>query len=420
MDKNSKLFQEAQKHFVGGVNSPVRSFKSVGGSAPFISKGKGSKIYDANGKEYIDFVLSYGPLILGHANTKVVNAVKKSLLQGTSFGASTEDETILAILIKKAYPSIELLRLVSSGTEATMSAIRLARGFTKKDKIIKIEGCYHGHVDSLLVSAGSGSATFGVPDSLGIPQDFARNTIVVPFNNIEAVKNAIIENKSEIAALIIEPVPGNMGVVLPKENYLKELRALTSENNILLIFDEVMSGFRVALGGAQGIYKITPDLTCLGKVIGGGLPIGAFGGRKDIMENLSPLGGVYQAGTLSGNLTAVTCGIATLKEVFKKRFYDKLSRKVKFLANEIKRKNKNITVNYLGSMFTIFFTNEPVYDFQSAKKSDLNKFRDFFLEIYKRGLFFPPSQFEACFVSSEHSDSDIKKTLKIIKEAKII
>ncbi|MEK7376052.1 MAG: glutamate-1-semialdehyde 2,1-aminomutase [Candidatus Margulisiibacteriota bacterium] len=417
MGNSQCLFEEAKKHLVGGVNSPVRSFLGVGGNAPFISKGKGSKIFDADGNEYTDYVLAYGPLILGHCDAKVVGAVKKALERGMSFGASTKSEIELAKLIKKAFPSIELLRLVSSGTEATMSAVRLARGFTKKDKIIKIEGCYHGHVDSLLVAAGSGGATFGVPDSLGIPSDFAKNTIVVPFNDVNAVKAAIASNKGEIAALIIEPVPGNMGVVLPREGYLKELRNLTSENGIILIFDEVMSGFRVALGGAQEIYGIKPDITCLGKVIGGGLPIGAFGGKQQIMENLSPLGWVYQAGTLSGNLVCVTCGIETLKQVFAKGFYKKLSAKVELLRKEIGNDLNNIKINSLGSMFTIFFSSEEVGDYRSAKKSDVSKFAKFFKQIYKHGLFFPPSQFEACFVSFAHSDPDIIRSAKIIKES---
>lgn len=407
-------FKKAKKLIPGGVNSPVRAFSSVGCDPLFIERGKGPKIYDVSGKEYIDLVCSWGPLILGHAYPPVVSAVKKALSKGISFGACTEKETELAELIVSAFPSIEKVRLVNSGTEAVMSAVRLARGYTKRDKIIKFEGCYHGHSDSLLVKAGSGLAAFGSPTSLGVPKSVANDTIVLPFNNLTAVEKTLKKHSRKIAALIVEPIPGNMGVVLPKHGYLEGLRRLTEKYGIVLIFDEVISGFRAAYGGAQELFGIMADLTCLGKIIGGGFPAAAFGGRADIMDCLAPLGGVYQAGTLSGNPIAVTAGIVTLKSLRDKKIYKELEKKGERLEEGLKT---NFCINRVGSLMTLFFTEEEVVDFQSAKRSDLSGFAKFFRGMLKRGIYLPPSQFEAWFISAAHSIADIDRIVLCARES---
>ena len=418
--KNSiRLYKEAQKYLVGGVNSPVRAFKAVGGSPLFIRKGKGAEIFDADGNRFIDYVMSWGALILGHANDSVKDAVKAALDNGTSFGAPTENEIELSRIISRAIPSMEMLRLVNSGTEATMSAIRLSRGFTGRDKILKFSGAYHGHYDGLLVKAGSGGATFGVPDSLGVPESLSKDTIICGYNDIEQVSRIIKQKHKEIACVILEPVCANMGVVLPRENFLSDLKELTSRYKIILIFDEVITGFRLTFGGAQSVYGITPDLTCLGKIIGAGLPIGAYGGRKEIMQCLSPLGGVYQAGTLSGNPIAVSAGIAALKTLAKSD-YKKLNQRAKMLCqeiNEISRKNNlSFTLNYAGSMFTLFFSPHAVYDFSTAKNSDVKKYARYFWLMLKQGIYLAPSQFEANFLSFAHHNSDLERTARAYKE----
>lgn len=416
MSKSNRYWQEAQKYLPGGVNSPVRAFKSVGGTPRFITRGNGSKIYDSEGKEYIDYVCSWGPLILGHAHPKVIQAVKKVLARGTSFGAPTPLETELAKKICQAFSSIELVRLVNSGTEAVMSAIRVARGYTGRDKIIKFAGCYHGHSDYLLVAAGSGATTLGVPDSLGIPKDFVRNTIVLPYNNFTRLKETVKKFYREIAAMIVEPVAGNMGVVLPREDFLYGLRKLCNDYEIVLIFDEVITGFRLAYGGAQEVYKIKADLTCLGKIIGGGFPVGAYGGKKEIMQLIAPLGGVYQAGTLSGNPVAVTAGLTTLEILSRDNPYRTLEEKTQNLCDGIKKNIKKLglklTLNHIGSMSTLFFTDKGVYDYQSAKTADTKRYGRYFHSMLKEGIYLPPSQFEANFISLAHSDRDIEKTIK--------
>ena len=418
--KSQKLYTKALALMPGGVNSPVRAFKAVGGNPLFISKAKGSKIYDVDGNEYIDYVLSWGPIILGHAYPRVVKALKKAVERGTSYGAPTSLEIELAELIKKAFPSIEKVRMVNSGTEATMSAIRVARGFTKRNKIIKFEGCYHGHVDGLLVSAGSGGATFGIPDSLGVPASYIQETIVLPFNNTEALKSTIKEHWKEIACVITEPVVGNMGCILPKEEFLKTLREETEKYGIVLIFDEVMTGFRVSFGGAQAYYGIKPDLTCLGKVIGGGLPVGAYGGKKEIMSFVAPEGGVYQAGTLSGNPLAMTAGIETLKILSKTSTYKKLEKTMQNLEEGLKEvvQKTGIKVKFYraGTMFCTYFTETEVVDAKTAKTSDTGKFKKFFWEMLERGIYIAPSQFEAGFISLSHTDKDIEKTIKAVYE----
>lgn len=414
--KSIKLFKKAISLMPGGVNSPVRAFKAVGGNPLFIKKAKGSKLYDVDGNEYIDYVLSWGPLILGHAHPKVVKALKKAIENGTSYGAPTELEIQLAELVKKAFPSIEKIRMVNSGTEATMSAIRVARGFTKRDKIIKFEGCYHGHADGLLVKAGSGATTFGIPDSPGVPESYAKNTITLPFNNIEILEKVIKDEWESIACVIVEPVIGNIGCVLPREGFLEKMRELTQKYGIVLIFDEVMTGFRVSFGGAQEYYGIKPDLTCLGKVIGGGLPVGAYGGRKDIMSMIAPEGPVYQAGTLSGNPIAITAGIETLKTISKRGFYKKLEKIAEKLEYGLKDVAKMAGVKTkfyrAGSMFCTYFTDIEVTDYETAKKSDTARFSKFFRSMLNKGIYLAPSQFEAGFISSEHSDKDIEKTIK--------
>ena len=411
-----KLYKEAQKYIPGGVNSPVRAFKAVGGEPLFIERGKGSKIYDVDGSEYLDYVLSWGPLSLGHTHPEVIKEVIGVLEKGTSFGAPTFRETELAKIMVKAVPGMEKIRLVNSGTEATMSAIRLARGYTGRDKIVKFEGCYHGHADYLLVKAGSGATTFGFPDSAGVPRDFTRNTILVPYNDITVIEKVIKENHGEIASVIIEPVAGNMGVVLPEDGFLQKLREITREYGIVLIFDEVISGFRISYGGAQQYFRVIPDLTCLGKIIGGGLPVGAYGGKKEIMDNLAPLGSVYQAGTLSGNPIAVAAGTCTLKILSQPGVYEKLQERTINLVESLRENARNLRVdihiNQIGSMFTLFFSSHKVYDYQSARRSDEKKFAQYFRGMLRKGIYLPCSQFEANFLSLAHTEEDIEKTVR--------
>jgi len=412
--KSEAIFAAAQKLIPGGVNSPVRAFRSVGGTPPFIARGDGSRIYDVDGNEYIDYVLSWGPLILGHRPPPVIEALREVLEIGTSFGAPTEREVQLAALIHECVPSMEMLRLVSSGTEATMSALRVARGFTGRDLSIKFEGCYHGHVDSLLVKAGSGMATLGIADTAGVPEAFAATTIALPFNSIEAVEAAFRERGDKIAAVIVEPVAGNMGCVPPRGGFLEALRALTAKHGALLIFDEVMTGFRLALGGAQQLYRIKPDLTTLGKIVGGGLPLAAYGGRAYIMSKVAPLGPIYQAGTLSGNPMAVSAGIAVLRYLkAHPEVYEIVEQRAAQLTAKVP---EGITVNRVGSMFTFFFTPDPVVDWESAKRSDTARFKQFFHWMLDRGIYLAPSQFEAGFVSTSHSEQDIARTVEVANE----
>ena len=413
MDMNS-LFAEAQKLIPGGVNSPVRAFRSVGGTPRFIREAAGSKVIDAEGREYIDYVASWGPMILGHSHPGVVQAIREAAGRGTSYGAPTEVEIEMAKRIVAAFPSIEMVRMVSSGTEATMTAIRLARGYTGREMIIKFTGCYHGHADSLLVKAGSGVATLGIPGSPGIPQRLAELTISLPYNDSEAVRDAVRRFDGDLACIIVEPVAGNMGVVLPRPGFLEALREITREKGILLIFDEVITGFRVAYGGWQNLASIAPDLTCLGKIIGGGLPVGALGGRREIMEHLAPTGPVYQAGTLSGNPLAMAAGIATL-DLLQGKSYAALEKMTEALCNGYRdlfaRKGIPVRINRVGSMFTLFFTGEEVTDFASASRSDTERFGRFFQGMLKEGISLAPAQFEAGFVSFAHTDEDISQTL---------
>ncbi len=421
MEKSNKAFMEAQKVIPGGVNSPVRAFKAVGGNPLFIEKGKGSKIFDIDGSEYIDYVLSWGALLLGHAHPDISAAIKGAVDRGTSYGAPTEAEVTFAKMINRIYPSMEMVRLVSSGTEATMSAIRLARGYTWRDKIIKFEGCYHGHSDSLLVKAGSGAVTFGLPDSPGVPADLAKKTITLPFNDLNVVKNAVERESNEIACIIVEPVPGNMGLILPEDGFLEGLRKLCTNHGIVLIFDEVMSGFRVAHGGAQGLFNIRPDMTCLGKVIGGGLPIAVFGGKREIMEKIAPIGPVYQAGTLSGNPLAVTAGIESLKILERPGIYDPLFKKTRDLREGLEDAARMAGVpvytTSVGSELCIFFNKEKVVDYTTAKRSDTKAFSGFFQAMLAKGVYLPPSQFETLFLSTMHSDEDINKTIEAARRA---
>ncbi len=414
--KSHKLFKKAYELIPGGVNSPVRAFRAVGGNPVFIERAKGSKIYDIDGNVYIDYVLSWGPLILGHAHPKVVNSLKKAIEKGTSFGAPTPLEIELAELVLKAYPSMDKVRMVNSGTEATMSAIRVARGFTGRDRIIKFEGCYHGHADGLLVKAGSGATTFGVPDSPGVPKSYAKNTITIPFNDINALRTVIGNEWKSIACVILEPVVGNIGCVLPKPGFLESLRKLTQDYGIVLIFDEVMTGFRVSYGGAQQYFGIKPDMTCLGKVIGGGMPVGAYGGKKEIMAMVSPEGPVYQAGTLSGNPLAMTAGIETLKILSNKNTYKKLESTAalleKGLTDAAKRAGVRTRFYRAGTMFCTYFTNTDVVDYGTAKTSDTARFSKFFSAMLKRGIYMAPSQFEAGFISLAHTPKDIEKTVR--------
>ncbi|HTP04560.1 MAG TPA: glutamate-1-semialdehyde 2,1-aminomutase [Nitrospirota bacterium] len=419
--RSRRLFEEAKKHIPGGVNSPVRAFRSVGGEPLFIKKAKGSKIVDADGKAYIDYVLSWGPMILGHTHPQVTAALRKAIANGTSYGAPTELEITLAKMVIKAVPSIEMVRMVSSGTEATMSAIRVARGHTGRNKIVKFDGGYHGHGDSLLVKAGSGVATFGLPDSPGVPTDLAKLTITISYNDLDAFKDVASREGEQIACIIVEPVAGNMGCVPPEPGFLEGLRQVCDQYGIILIFDEVMTGFRVAYGGAQQRYKVKPDLTCLGKVIGGGLPVGAFGGRREIMEKVAPIGPIYQAGTLSGNPLAMTAGIETLKLLSKPGVYKTLEKISADLEQGLRAAAAEagvpVTFNRVGSMFTGFFTDQKVKDFASAKTSDTTRFGKYFLSMLKNGVNLAPSQFEAAFVSLAHSRADIGKTIEAARKS---
>jgi glutamate-1-semialdehyde 2,1-aminomutase len=422
MNKRSKaLFLRAQKRIPGGVNSPVRAFRSVGGEPRFIRSGHGSRMTDEDGVTYVDYVGSWGPLILGHAPSTVRAALRSGIAHGTSFGAPTEQEVILAEMICEAVPSIDKVRLVNSGTEAAMSAVRLARAFTNRSKIIKFDGCYHGHSDSLLVKAGSGVATLGLPDSPGVPREDSALTISLPYNDIETLRQALTLNRSEVAAVIVEPVAGNMGTVPPARGFLQSLKKLTREHGALLIFDEVMTGFRLAYGGAQELFGVKPDLTCLGKIIGGGLPVGAYGGTDQIMNCIAPQGPVYQAGTLSGNPLAVAAGIATLKALKRPGTYSKLEQTSAQLASGLAKAAGEVgvavQVNRVGSMFTVFFTGVPVKDYQTAKTSDAAKYAKFFNELLEHGVYFAPSQFEACFLSTAHNHHDIVLTTRVARKA---
>lgn len=413
--KSEKAFKEAKKVLPGGVNSPVRAFNSVDASPVFMDHGKGAYITDVDGNEYIDYVLSWGPLILGHADPAVVNAITKAALKGTSFGTPTEIETELAKLVIERVPSIEIVRMVSSGTEATMSAIRLARGYTKREKILKFEGSYHGHGDSLLIKAGSGVATLGLPDSPGVTKGLAADTITVPYNDIEGAKLAFEKYGEEIAAVIVEPVAGNMGVVPPIEGFLEGLRELTTKFGSLLIFDEVMTGFRVDYYSAQGYYVVTPDLNCLGKVIGGGLPVGAYGGKKEIMEQIAPAGSIYQAGTLSGNPLAMNAGFETVRQLTPQHYdvFRTLIKRMEEGLTEISaRRQVPLSINKAGSMFGFFFTDQKVINFDTAKTSNLEFFRNYYREMLGQGIFLPPSQFEGVFISTMHTENEIDKTLE--------
>ncbi len=415
--KSSELFAEAQKHIPGGVNSPVRAFKSVGRDPLYIERAKGAKMWDADGNEFIDYIGSWGPMILGHAAARVIEAIRETALSGTSFGASNEREIELAKLIKKFVPSIEIVRMVNSGTEATMSAMRLARGFTSRDKIVKFEGCYHGHGDSFLSKAGSGVMTLGLPDSPGVTKSTAKDTLNAKYNNIESVYELVENNRGEIAAVFIEPVGGNMGCVPADKEFLQKLRDVCTSENILLIFDEVMTGFRLAKGGAQELYGIFPDITTFGKIIGGGLPVGAYGGREEIMKLIAPSGPIYQAGTLSGNPLAMTAGLETLRIIDETPdFYAKLEENCAYLENgfrdAMKELNLNYTLNRVGSMLTIFFTDAKVIDFDTAKLSDTGKFTKYFNAMLESGIYLPPSQYEAWFVSAAHTHKDLDRTIK--------
>jgi len=418
--KNAQLFKKAQKVIPGGVNSPVRAFKSVGAAPVFIQKAKGPFLYDEDGNRYIDYCLSWGPMILGHADKTVLADVKKTMATGTSYGIPTALETQLAEMVVAAFDSIDKVRLVSSGTEAVMTAIRLARGATGRDKVVKFVGCYHGHVDHMLVSAGSGLMTLGAPSSPGVPKDFAKNTLLAPYNNPDAVEKLFAKYADQIAGVIVEPVAGNMGTVLPKPAFLKKLRSLCTRNKSLLIFDEVISGFRLTYGGAQTIYKIKPDLTTLGKIIGGGFPIGAVGGKASIMNKLSPEGTVYQAGTLSGNPVCVAAGIATLKQLKTSKPYSKLDKLTRSLCDGITARldSKGIPhkINRLGSMFTLFFTESDVTDYKSATKCDTQRYGQYFRQMLEMGVYLPPSQFEANFLSTTHTKRHIEQTLRSVNK----
>lgn len=413
---SEKLFAEAQNFIPGGVNSPVRAFKSVGGNPIFVQRGEGSKFYDVDGNEYIDYIGSWGPHLFGHNPEFIKTALLKAIEDGTSFGAPTEIEIKMAQLITEIVPSVELVRMVNSGTEATMSAVRAARGYTGKEKIIKFEGCYHGHADFFLIKAGSGALTFGIPTSPGVTKGNANDTLIADFNNIDSIKELVAANKGEIAAVIIEPIAGNMGVISSTKEFLTELRQICDEENIVLIFDEVMTGFRVAAGGAQEVLGVTPDLSTFGKIIGGGLPVGAFGGKKEIMEKIAPSGPVYQAGTLSGNPLAMTVGHAVLSHIKQHpEIYDELEEKSAYLANgfaeNLKKLRKNYAMTRIGSMMCMFFTEEEVTGFSSAVKSDAALYGKYFHEMLNRGVYLAPAQFEALFVSTVHSKEDLDKTI---------
>ncbi len=420
LQNSSFWFREARKSIPGGVDSPVRAFRAVGGEPFFVKSASGSKLVDVEGREYIDFVGSYGPLILGHAHPAIVRAIQEQVTRGTSYGAPTPLEVELANLVKTAMPSIDLLRFVNSGTEATMSAVRVARAFTKRKKILKFEGCYHGHGDSFLSKAGSGLATLGISASPGVPEEFAGLTLNAPYNNLDAVRRIFETEGRDIAVVIVEPIPANAGVILPRAAFLSGLREITREHDALLIFDEVISGFRLALGGAQEFVGVRPDLTTMGKIIGGGLPVGAYGGRADVMSMVAPLGPVYQAGTLSGNPLAMRAGIEMLHQLQMPGFYKTLNERtqrfVDALNTTVKRRNWPVTINHIGSMLTLFFTAQPVVDYESAKTADTKAYAKFFHEMLKRGIFLPPSQFEAWFVSSAHTIDDLSATADAVEQ----
>ena len=417
MSVSEQLFNEAQQYIPGGVNSPVRAFRAVGGTPIFFEKAKGAYLYDVEGKKYVDYVLSWGPMILGHAHPEVIAAVAEKIQHGLSFGAPTAIESEVAKEICKLVPSIELVRMVNSGTEATMSAIRLARGYTGRNKLVKFEGCYHGHSDSLLVKAGSGALTFGTPSSPGVPQGTVEHTINLPYNDLEALTEYFANSGDEVACVIVEPVAGNMNLIPPVPGFLEKLRELCTRYGALLIFDEVMSGFRVSLGGAQGYYGITPDLTCLGKVVGGGMPVGAFGGKREIMELVSPLGPVYQAGTLSGNPVAMIAGLTTLKLIQKKDFYNELSQKVDYFMSGLKSAAKNhdipLSTNQRGSMFGFFFTEEAqVSNYQQVMACHDHRFKSFFRQMVESGIYLAPASYECGFMSAAHSQRDLDFTIE--------
>lgn len=421
MQTSQQLFERAQQHIPGGVNSPVRAFKAVGGTPPFIAKADGPYIYDADGKRYIDYVLSWGPMVLGHNHPAIREAVIEAAANGLSFGAPTEAEVIMAETVSELVPSMEMVRMVNSGTEATMSAIRLARGYTNRDKILKFEGCYHGHADALLVKAGSGALTFGVPSSPGIPADFAQHTLTMEFNNLDSVRSAFEQHPDDIACIIVEPVAGNMNCIPPVEGFLEGLRSICDEFGAVLIFDEVMTGFRVARGGAQERYNIAPDLTCLGKVIGGGMPVGAFGGKAEIMSHIAPSGPVYQAGTLSGNPVAMAAGLASLKHIAQEGLYERLSASTEKLALGFKAIADELgiplSVNYAGSMFGIFFTDvERVTNYQQAINCNTEQFNKFYHGMLEAGVYLAPASYEAGFVSATHDDEVIEETLRIARK----
>jgi glutamate-1-semialdehyde 2,1-aminomutase len=420
MTRSELLFHSAQRLIPGGVNSPVRAFRGVGGTPFFVASASGARIEDVDGRSYIDFLGSWGPLILGHAAPAVVEALSEAARRGTSYGAPTAAEVEMAELITRAVPSMEMVRLVSSGTEAAMSAIRLARGATGRDLVVKFDGCYHGHADSLLVKAGSGGVTFGVPDSRGVPASLAALTMALPFNDLAAASRFMDDRGQEVAVVVVEPVAGNMGVVPPAAGFLAGLRELCTRHGALLLFDEVITGFRVAYGGAQALYGVRPDLTCLGKIIGGGLPVGAYGGRRDLMEQVAPLGGVYQAGTLSGNPLAVAAGMATLRALEDPASYRRLetlgARLASGLAEAARRAGVPLTVNRVGSMLTGFFTGEPVVDLVSAKRSDTARYGRFFHGMLERGVFLAASQFEAAFVSLAHTEEDLDSAARAAAE----
>jgi len=421
MTRSEELFERARRRIPGGVNSPVRAFKAVGGSPLFIAWGEGARVVDADGRTYVDYLGSWGPLILGHAHPGVVEAVREAALRGTSYGAPCPAEVELAERVSGLVPSMEKVRFVSSGTEATMSALRLARGFTGRSKILKFEGCYHGHADSLLVAAGSGVATLGIPGSPGVTAGTVADTLVAPYNDVRAVEEAVAAHGRDLAAVIVEPVVGNMGCVLPAPSYLESLREITRSAGVLLVFDEVITGFRLGLGGAQALYRITPDLTCLGKIIGGGLPVGAYGGRAEIMDRVAPEGPVYQAGTLSGNPLAMAAGCAALDALQAPGVYERLAalatRLTDGLASAAKAASAEVTINRIASMFTVFFCRGPVTDFASAKSADTARFGRFFHAMLDRGYYLPPAQFEAAFVSLAHTERDVDDTVRAAREA---
>lgn len=417
---SEKLYHRAGTVLPGGVNSPVRAFKAVGGTPLFIERAEGAYLIDVDGNRYVDYVGSWGPMLIGHAHPQIINAVRTALSKGTSYGAPTEVEVELAEMVIDAVPSVEMVRFVNSGTEATMSALRLARAYTKRDKIVKFEGCYHGHADMLLVQAGSGLMTLGLPDSPGVPDSAVADTLVAQFNNLDSVQNLFEQNPAEIAAIIVEPIAGNMGVVPPQAGFLEGLRKIAGGGGALLVFDEVMTGFRVAFGGAQSLFKVIPDLSCLGKIIGGGFPVGAYGGRKEIMELVAPSGPVYQAGTLSGNPIAMTAGLETLKILKKTGTYDKLEHLSEKLAHGIRQAAESVGLplfqTRVGSMSGMFFTSKKVVDLATAKTSDTKKYARFFTEMLNRGIYFAPSQFEAAFVSLAHDQKQIDQTISAAKE----